>query len=49
MKKATGVIMFVLLIFFIFTLNNSFAAAYRIKWGAVSPRIGSFAYLTTIS
>ena len=29
--------------------GNSFAAAYRIKWGAVSPRVGSFAYLATMA
>ena len=49
MKRAIGFGLFVFLFFFLFSINNSFAGAYRIKWGAVSPRIGSFAYLTTMA
>ena len=32
-----------------FISGDAFAKTYRIKWGAVSPRIGSFAYLTTMA
>jgi TRAP transporter TAXI family solute receptor len=33
-----------------FTATDAFAArAFRLKWGAVSPRIGSFAYVTTMA
>ena len=48
MKK--GLLMLTIIFFLIsFSSSEVFARAYRIKWGAVSPRVGSFAYVTTMA
>jgi TRAP transporter TAXI family solute receptor len=49
MRRVLGILM-ILLLLLVFVSNEAFAGrAYRIKWGAVSPRIGSFAYLATMA
>jgi TRAP transporter TAXI family solute receptor len=49
MKKTRWVVAIISVFILAVSSSYAFAEAYRIKWGAVSPRIGSFAYLTTMA
>ena len=49
MKRKIGLTAALTAVFFLISAGSVLAGAYRIKWGAVSPRIGSFAYLTTMA
>lgn len=49
MKGKKGVAAVIAVVFLLVSAGAVYAGTYRIKWGAVSPRIGSFAYLTTMA
>jgi TRAP transporter TAXI family solute receptor len=49
MKKTRWAVVIISVFILVVSSSYTFAGAYRIKWGAVSPRIGSFAYLTTMA
>ena len=49
MKKKMGLMAAFVALCFLLSTGPVLAGTYRIKWGAVSPRIGSFAYLTTMA
>ena len=49
MKNKMGLMAAFAALCFLLSTGPVLAGTYRIKWGAVSPRIGSFAYLTTMA